>query len=204
MTKLVGIAALLALAVFGAGCTESVEAEEEGEEVVATADAELRAKALAPEALLAKLKPSKEVQTVKARFSLPAWQGYGDNPQAIRCQWSAQQFDMRIQLKVTGGGVLVQTIRITYDTSMAPQALYVSDSVTKEKFTKSLPEFVYDGSLGVRGPGNFDRMVVNKTFKPQSNNGEGISVDFDIVDSLLDTGHMECSRRVYVAFKVKK
>lgn len=204
MTKLVGTAALLALALFGVGCTESVEAEDDGEEVVATTDDELRAKAIAPDALYAKLKPSKEMQTVKARFSLPAWQGYGNNPLAFDCQWPAQQFDMRIQVKVTGGGVLVQSVRINYDTPIAPQALLVSDSVTDKKFTKSLPEFVHDGTLGSRGPGDFDRMVVNEVFKPQSNNGEGITVDFHLQDSILDSGSVKCARTVFVAFKVKK
>lgn len=208
MTKLVGIAALLALAVFGAGCTESVEAgdegESDGEEVVATSEDELRARALDPHTLLATLKSAKEVQTIKARFSLPGWQGYGDNPIAVGCRWSPQRFDMKIQAKVTGGGLLMKNIRIVYETRISPQSLYVYDSVTDAGLARPFNEFISDGRLNSRDPGDNDRTVVNTVFKPQANNGEGIIVHFNIADSLTDTGDPKCARTAYVAFRVKK
>jgi len=207
MTKLVGIAALLALAVFGAGCTESVEAEDEGEEVVAVSEDELRAKPLDPNHLLARVKPSNKPRTIKATFSLPGWQGYTDNPNAAQCQWEPARFEMRIQLsKVASEGVTVKVVRIKYDTVMLPSVLWSFDSTGKSATTLYSPvDFSRGGKVGLREPGDFDQILTNTTLKAQKNNGEGPTFDFRFSESrMLDIGDTDCARQIYLSIAVKK
>lgn len=209
MTKLVGIAALLALAVFGAGCTGSPEAEdEEGEEeIVLTTEDELRAKPLDPNHLYARLKPSNKPRTVKATFSLPGWQGYPDVPNAFGCQWEPARFEMRIQLsKVTSDGVTVKIARLKYDTVMLPSVLWAFDSTGKEATTLYREaDFRQGGKLGRRDPGDFDQILTNTMLKAAKNNGEGPTFDFRFSESrMFDIEDSTCARQVLLSLAVKK
>lgn len=206
MTKLVGTAALLALALFGVGCTESVEADDEGEEVVATTDDELRAKPLDVENLVAKLKRSDKPQTVKAQFSMPGWQDpfYRDVPAAGQCEWSAQRFDLRIEVsKVAGNAVTVKTVRINYDSPLSPQTLYVFDSDS----SRETPTFTHGAEkFGGRRPGDFDRINVSSSFKAQENNGEGLVLELRFAEKRVTDAKEDfwCVRTARVLFVVKK